>query len=462
MRSLISFIFTPLCLLLPQCTHHAAELTFAPMPSYSFSTNAPSYYTGAPLSYNSPAYMTEDSAIQYALQRDTRLAIVRAQVYAIHHQWRDALRPNDPELRAGYDRTWRRLDRSDRTSHDNQNVYELGLRFFPSNPWERYADMRQAHAEVEAALSAITVEEQRIAQEIRELYLVIRHANAELSLLTNLEEIRQEKRAHITRKMDEGIATEAEALNASAAWLETSTTLREKERERNAALRRLAQRTGIASLTVEPSPLENDNVPEPRVEMALFTTNSHPEIARMHWQLVAANASIRRAHLSRYPWFSHIQVAMDYDQHPRNNLGVSVQTAILLPLFANIYPEQRYREATRDVVSAQLEDLRETVTDETLLAWDEWHEAVEVYQEMTMTYQPVMYDMYRLIRRLEEREDVDSLHLIRMKELLYTTRHSLVRAWARAERARVNYCGAAGIILSSSSMAGNVAGDASR
>ena len=375
----------------------------------------------------------EDRLVRLALERDPALAAARSELDAARARRRAALSPDDPELRVGLGRNHRgRAGGATETYED----YEIGLRFFPPNLWQRSALRDRADAELEIARARLALLEHRAAREVRADYFRLRELKSDLEFTARQEEIRAERQSIVRELAEAGRATSPEVARAASRWLEARQAGEEIRRETGRLRRRLEARTGLDDLgAVSPRPRpEIDRSEEWR--LTEMPEPDHPEVEVRRWRLRAADAEHRLARGESAPWLNHLQVAYGDDDRPGRNDAWSAQAAVSVPLFSLLYRPQREEAAGKLAARARLREINLTLETEAAQARADWLAALDSHRETAEVCRPLAREIRENLELLEADPEIERLAVLNLEDSLLETERVLTRSAFEVERTR--------------------------
>jgi len=380
---------------------------------------------------------TMEQVVRMAQARDPALAVARAEIAAALARQRDASRPEDPQLRGGAARNRRSGTRSQLPYTDRYAEYDLALRLFPANPWERRAETRRLTAELEAARGMLHLAEEQVGLAVREDVLLLQEAEADLARLDRLLALRARRFSLLQEQSAHGRVTRAEVVQAAGVQLEMMQAREARERERDRLRRRLASRIGLAHVSV---PLPPDDAVEAQgealLERAAALRLDRAEIEVLTWQVQAADAGVDAQRALRRPWVSHVQAGFGVDDRAGRNDDWSIQAGVTLPWFSRNDQRAAAASAERDAVEARLREARERAVQEIEEASVTLREALAGLQRARESSAPVLRDVQAALEPLQDGEAPDPMTALRLEETGVEIERVLMNARFEVEQAR--------------------------
>lgn len=311
------------------------------------------------------AAITLSEAIQRAFENDSNLAVLGAAVASAKEKALAARDLRDPELRLSYgqgagDETRHRIGRRavplpdgaavDQTTEsvgkvwEDSDMYRVGIRVFPPNPWERAAGVSAMTAEMRAAEADLAAARWSVAMAIHHQAAELNYLERDQALLLESVRLQGEMLQSVKSRAAQGQAIITDSMLASRRYLAAIS-------ERDQAARRLQEvrRTLAAAVNLPATALSVRDIPmtaPPATNMQAEiweqkALENRLEIRALSWRAAAAKAAFRQARSACIPWFRNIDATYGWSKQDTtgNTVGseLAVASGILRDVRTDIY-----------------------------------------------------------------------------------------------------------------------------
>ena len=317
-------------------------------------------------------------------------------------------------------------------SEEQGHAFQVAVRFFTTNPWEKSARVSGREAEYELAQAMRRAAEWEVALDVARLYAEVHHVRGDLEFCTLQKELRQPVLEDARQRSKQGVGTIREVMDASRRYLGTLSDCNREDRRLQELLRQLSALTRLSlkaddvatsQVDAEPGAVPVDKLdPEELTEQALA---ERADIAVLVWRSRVAEAVYREGRSACIPWFSHVQAsyAAATDEDESQSSGYSdvyragrlmhdydfsddesdsrewrIDTAVSLPVFYWMNDDRNVRRAERDAARLEEREAREHVhfsIAEALGALSRLEAAVKQFRDET---EPVIREMESVIK----------------------------------------------------------------
>ncbi len=408
--------------------------------------------------------LTLETALARATAASETVAMLAADVDVAYHQKRAAGDYRDPELRLSYgagdgDGFRESFDAAGggtgfRSTTEDRTAYDVGLRFFPTNPFTREPRTAAARAAIYTAAAELLDAQWRVENVVRRLFVQIHFLSATLEADRELTEVYRQALRIQQDRIEQGHGTLADIMTASRRYLEALSDRDRTVRAHDQARRELATLTAMpfdeVHIVMDPELLETPTITG--ADLAALETEAlsrRRDFSTLYWRRVQAEARYREARAGRLPWLTHLQASYGITESTgdaRNTgpglsrpltggyredddrEGWQVDTGITLPLT----PRGAREAAVRLAEFRRAEWLeikgKERIRREIMDALTAVKAAVasrERYREETM---PMVRNMETMLATLESQAGLDPIEVARMREQILASRRLEQRA----------------------------------
>jgi outer membrane protein TolC len=280
-------------------------------------------------------------------------------------------------------------------SEEQGQAFQVAVRFFTTNPWERSARVSGREAEYALAQALQREAEWELSLYVAKLYAELHRVREELKLCTMQKELGQRLLEDARQRSKQGAGTVRDVMDASRRYLGAVSDCSREERRLQELLGQLSALTRLSlkaedvatSLAAsEPGSVKVGGLdPETLAEQALA---ERADIAVLVWRSRVAQEACREGRSARIPWFSHVQAsfASATDEDDSQTAGYSsvyranrlmydygfsddesdsqewrIDTAVSLPVFYWMNNDRHVRRAGRDMARLEVQEARERV-----------------------------------------------------------------------------------------------------
>ncbi len=317
--------------------------------------------------------LTEERAVEAALESSPRVAVARAGVSVAEASLRRAGAWRNPEVRVT------NLGFEQGSAHMDRMVF--ALRAFPPHPVEAGARADEAEADVLAARARAEDAEWRTRHDVRSAYRRAVAAGRGTGLAERLVEVKRRTldldREAVARGVGDPRTLAADRIELAAA----EEGLRVARKSWREAMLDLASSLGLASTDGLVLDQAEDSLacPEPlagaeRLEEIAARGNPRLQVERaVH---ARAEATLRREYARRIPWFAFVQAGYDFDPEGKQS-GFHGGLALDLPVWNWNSGGIAMAEAARTREAARFRETLASVVLSVRRALEEWRTAHE-------------------------------------------------------------------------------------
>jgi outer membrane protein TolC len=292
-----------------------------------------------------PSPLTAEAAVRRALDASPEIESLSSAVRVARQEFRAAGDIRDPELRFGVaDGDIDSLSSSSSSQtrpgsgpgepdvplstetsssrgREDRDVWQVGIRFFPRNPWELSARTSQGRASLYAAEAALSAAGTAVAEEVRRLYVDIQYAQQDIEQLEALVALRRGLVREMKELVRQGQGTVVDSSRASYRYLQAVSEHQRRLRDRDGLRTDLAQRLSVSPASLpelSEAPLSGppDDVTTDVASLVGGAMERRADLIELGWRARAARAAFREERARLLPWLTHIQGSFT---HRENN-----------------------------------------------------------------------------------------------------------------------------------------------
>lgn len=398
------------------------------------------------------ALLRLEDAVKQALTNSPELNVLRAAVNVAEARSDAVSDLRDPELRARYGSSTTD-DGVTGTANEDGNMYQIGIRFFPPNPWTRSKQKQTETARLNTATAEIRAAEDRITSAVRSCFAKARFEGKDRELVAEQVLLRRHDLDKAREGASQGLLTKPEVMAKARLFLEAASERDEADARYHRARQELAALLGISpeevhiDLAVDPFPLTSAAQPEAQESRSL-----RGDLEAAQWRVRAAESAYRVSKASSVPWFQHLQVT--YANREQTD-GLTrdkgeewrIELAVNLPVFGWLNREKELRRMEVRKARAECEQLTEQAESDLRHARETLRAAQERWRPYDQEIADVVAVMEEMLESVQHEESgmspAEELalrgELIRTKRMRLRHEYELQRALLQFEEARGGY-----------------------
>jgi len=278
--------------------------------------------------------LTEEQALQRALDCDSRIASLRAAVEIAHEQRLAATDIKDPVFQAES----RSSGQSESASSDELDNSRVSVGVFVPNPWltvprvdARTADYQAAQADLNAAIWLVKCD-------VRRLFAQMGYLTNDFAFSADQVRLNGDVLSTMQARMGQGAATASDLMTASRQSIQFQDDLDQASHRYQTTRRQLAALLDVApeSFELATNPVAVPSLPEPGMNLQqaeAMAVKSRWELAALRWRAQAAESAYHEIRNERLPWIKEVKAGY-LDNAQNNSDKYWVGLAVDIPIFS--------------------------------------------------------------------------------------------------------------------------------
>jgi outer membrane protein TolC len=265
-------------------------------------------------------------------------AVAQQQIKESELPWWDS-----PEVRMGYGRD-AQVSSEYRSNDSPNHEYDVALRVYPRNPWERSATLTKLRSETRLSELALQARTQEINAAIQGIYWELSYQCAQAALQEQRLTLYQDQANAMETLLQSGQINLSQSLPAKMKQIDASLRVDAYASDISRLRDQLSQLTGVNAAEIQVADMQTLSADSFDLAMETWlqrAMENRIELKQYDDAIRHSQAELKELRAKNLPWIKHLQANYEVNNDYGDQDAAGIEIAITLPFFASDHGAQQ-------------------------------------------------------------------------------------------------------------------------